>query len=40
MTKDLALTVHGSDMKREHWVTTTDFLNTLRKNLDKKFGKK
>jgi len=40
MTKDLALTVHGNEMKREHWVTTNEFLNTVRKNLEKKLGGK
>jgi len=35
MTKDLALTVHGNDMKREHWVTTNDFMSALSKNLEK-----
>lgn len=27
MTKDLALAIHGKDMKREHWVTTTVYLD-------------
>jgi len=40
MTKDLALTVHGSDMKREHWVTTNEFMSALKTNLDKKLNKK
>jgi len=36
MTKDLAFTIHGSQMKREHWVTTNEFMNVLRTNLEKK----
>jgi len=36
MTKDLALAVHGNDMKREHWVTTTEFLNLIRDSLKSK----
>jgi len=38
MTKDLSLTIYGDKMKREHWLTTTDFLNEIRKNLDKKLN--
>jgi isocitrate dehydrogenase len=37
MTKDLALCIHGANLKREHWLNTTEFLDaiesTLRKNL-------
>lgn len=36
MTKDLALAVHGKDMKREHWRTTNEFMDILGKNLEKK----
>jgi isocitrate dehydrogenase len=36
MTKDLALSVHGDKMKREHWVTTNEFMNSVRDNLEKK----
>jgi len=36
MTKDLALTIHNDKMKREHWVTTNDFMSALKTNLDKK----
>lgn len=36
MTKDLALTIHGSQMKREHWLTTNAFMDELEKNLRKK----
>ena len=27
MTKDLALSIHGKNMKREHYVNTSDFLD-------------
>jgi len=37
MTKDLALCIHGKEMKREHWLTTTDFMNKLDENLKTKF---
>jgi len=33
MTKDLALCVHGKNMKREHWLATGDFLSALVKRL-------
>jgi len=36
MTKDLAITIHGDKLQREHWLTTTEFLNTVKRNLDKK----
>jgi len=36
MTKDLALAIHGKDMKREHWLTTNDFMDALGKGLEKK----
>jgi isocitrate dehydrogenase len=39
MTKDLALTIYGNEMKREHWVTTTVYLDTVKANLDKKLKK-
>ncbi len=35
MTKDLALLVYGSEMKRENWLTTKDFLDALKRNLEK-----
>jgi len=38
MTKDLALCAFGDKMKREHWVSTTVFMETLNKNLKKKMG--
>jgi len=33
MTKDLALTIHGKDMKEEHYLNTEDFLAALAENL-------
>ncbi|KXN66349.1 isocitrate dehydrogenase NADP-dependent, partial [Conidiobolus coronatus NRRL 28638] len=33
MTKDLALTIHGKEMKREHYVTTTEFLEAVANRL-------
>ncbi|KAG0002956.1 hypothetical protein BGZ65_002165 [Modicella reniformis] len=36
MTKDLSLLIHGKDMKREHWLNTTEFLDRLAENLAKK----
>jgi isocitrate dehydrogenase len=36
MTKDLALSIHGKNMKREHWLTTKDFMNKLADNLNKR----
>ncbi|GAA5825146.1 hypothetical protein JCM5353_002239 [Sporobolomyces roseus] len=37
MTKDLALSIHGKNMKREHYVTTAGFLDHIREALIKKF---
>jgi len=39
MTKDLALTIHGKDLKREHYQETIEFLDTLDANLQKKRAK-
>lgn len=36
MTKDLALCMHGSNMKDSDWVSTSDFLKAIRKDLDSK----
>ncbi|WP_010664092.1 isocitrate dehydrogenase (NADP(+)) [Marinilabilia salmonicolor] len=36
MTKDLALTIHGKDMKEEHYLNTEDFLTSLAENLKTK----
>ncbi|KAJ3071318.1 Isocitrate dehydrogenase [NADP], mitochondrial precursor (Oxalosuccinate decarboxylase), partial [Quaeritorhiza haematococci] len=33
MTKDLALSIHGKGMKREHYVTTTEFIEHVAKRL-------
>ena len=35
MTKDLALLVHGNSAPRETWLTTQEFLKTLKRNLEK-----
>ncbi|KAF9106058.1 isocitrate dehydrogenase (NAD(+)) idh1 [Mortierella sp. GBA35] len=40
MTKDLALIIHGKDLKREHWLNTFDFLTRLSDNLRKRRGLK
>jgi isocitrate dehydrogenase len=29
MTKDLALAIHGKDMKREHWVVTNVYMDAV-----------
>jgi isocitrate dehydrogenase len=36
MTKDLALCIHGKNMKDEHWMETMDFLNAISEHLKKK----
>ncbi|WP_159517009.1 isocitrate dehydrogenase (NADP(+)) [Sunxiuqinia indica] len=33
MTKDLALIIHGKDLKEEHYLTTQEFLNAIDENL-------
>ncbi|GAA99227.1 uncharacterized protein L969DRAFT_93689 [Mixia osmundae IAM 14324] len=38
MTKDLALAIHGKNMKREHYVTTEGFLDFVRDKLRKKIS--
>lgn len=40
MTKDLALTIHGKKMGREHWLTTSDFMDKLRMDLETKISSK
>ncbi len=35
MTKDLALLVHGNDASRNTWLTTQEFLQALKRNLEK-----
>lgn len=36
MTKDLALCIHGKDMKREHYIETVEFMKTLGRNLNER----
>ncbi|KAG8960368.1 Isocitrate dehydrogenase [NADP], mitochondrial precursor (Oxalosuccinate decarboxylase) [Tulasnella sp. 419] len=36
MTKDLALSIHGKAMQREHWVTTTEYMDAVNKKLKEK----
>ncbi|KAJ3837313.1 isocitrate dehydrogenase [Lentinula raphanica] len=36
MTKDLALAIHGKDMKREHWVITDAYMDAVNAKLQKK----
>lgn len=38
MTKDLALLVHGPGFKREHYIETVEYLETLGQNLEKKLN--
>jgi len=38
MTKDLALIVHGENLKPEHYLTTEDFLEALNQNLQEKLS--
>ncbi|KAG6901698.1 hypothetical protein C0995_009028 [Termitomyces sp. Mi166 len=38
MTKDLALAIHGKDMKREHWVVTNVYMDHVKAKLDKKIA--
>jgi isocitrate dehydrogenase len=35
MTKDLALLVHGNDASRNTWLTTQEFLQALKRNLER-----
>lgn len=37
--QDLALSIHGKNMKREHYATTTEFLDHVAKELTKKAEK-
>jgi isocitrate dehydrogenase len=36
MTKDLALTLHGKAMTRQHWVNTQEFLHHIKAKLNDK----
>lgn len=38
MTKDLALIIHGKDLKKEHYLSTEQFLEALDTNLKKKLS--
>ena len=38
MTKDLALAIHGKNMKREHWVVTDVYMNAVNKKLQEKLA--
>jgi len=38
MTKDLALCAHGTNMKREHWVTTNEFMAAINNGLKAKMN--
>lgn len=33
MTKDLALAIHGKEMRREHWVVTDGYLDAVKVGL-------
>ena len=33
MTKDLALCIHGKDLKEEHYLNTQEFLDALNEGL-------
>ncbi|KAF9269482.1 isocitrate dehydrogenase [Marasmius fiardii PR-910] len=36
MTKDLALAIHGKDLRREHWVITDVYMDKVKEKLQKK----
>ncbi|KAG8835050.1 Isocitrate dehydrogenase [NADP], mitochondrial precursor (Oxalosuccinate decarboxylase) [Serendipita sp. 407] len=36
MTKDLALAIHGKNLKREHWVITNEYMDAVKDKLDSK----
>ena len=38
MTKDLALTIYGKDLKGEHYLTTEEFMAAIKRNLDKRMA--
>jgi isocitrate dehydrogenase len=40
MTKDLALIIHGKNLREKHYLSTQDFLNELEDNLKIKLNKK
>jgi isocitrate dehydrogenase len=38
MTKDLALCIHGDNMRREHWLNSQDFMDKISETLRKKLS--
>ncbi|MCB0793955.1 MAG: NADP-dependent isocitrate dehydrogenase [Flavobacteriales bacterium] len=38
MTKDLALCIHGDELKPEHYLSSEGFMNALREGLEKRMG--
>ncbi|RDB28151.1 Isocitrate dehydrogenase [NADP], mitochondrial [Hypsizygus marmoreus] len=38
MTKDLAIAIHGKDLKREHWVVTGVYMDAVKAKLDEKIA--
>ena len=38
MTKDLALLIHGTNLKRQHYLNTQEFLDSIKENLDTKMA--
>ncbi|KAK3815347.1 MAG: isocitrate dehydrogenase [NADP] [Benniella sp.] len=38
MTKDLALAIHGANLKREHYATTGEFIDAITKNFNQARG--
>lgn len=40
MTKDLALAIHGKNMKREHWVVTDVYMDKVNEKLKEKLTKR
>jgi len=38
MTKDLAICIHGNEVKREQYLTTKDFMKAISNNLDSKLA--
>ena len=39
MTKDLAILVHGEDIKRDDYLNTQEFLGAIKENLDAKLNR-
>jgi len=38
MTKDLAVCIYGNNLKREHWATTTAYMDKIKEELSKKLS--